>query len=74
MYGEGLVLLTIAHYIVGTDRSPQDLGTVALFGLWLLAPYVGYLFAVYWLSTRMTGHAAIRERDGQIEVRMERLT
>lgn len=43
----------IAHYIVGTDRSPQDLRTTALFGLWSLVPYAIYLFAVYWLSTRM---------------------
>lgn len=43
----------IAHYIVGTERSAQDLRTTALFGLWSLAPYAVYLFTVYWLSIRL---------------------
>lgn len=43
----------IAHYIVGTERSPRDLQATALFWLWSLAPYAVYLFAVYWPSTRM---------------------
>lgn len=43
----------IAHYIVGTGRSPADLRTTALFGLWSLVPYAIYLLAVYWFSTRL---------------------
>lgn len=42
----------IAHYIVGTERSPADLRTTALFGLWSLIPYALYLLIVYWLSVR----------------------
>ena len=44
----------IAHYIVGTERSAQDLRTTALFGLWSLVPYAVYLLAVYWLSPRFS--------------------
>ena len=44
----------IAHYIVGSERSPADLRTTALFGLWSLIPYAVYLIAVYWLSVRTT--------------------
>ncbi len=42
----------IAHYIVGTERSADDLRVTALFGLWSLVPYAVYLLAVYWLSPR----------------------
>ncbi len=42
----------IAHYIVGSERSPADLRTTALFGLWSLIPYALYLLIVYWLSVR----------------------
>lgn len=42
----------IAHYIVGSERSPADLRTTALFGLWSLIPYALYLIIVYTLSTR----------------------
>ena len=42
----------IAHYIVGSERTPGDLRTTALFGLWSLIPYAIYLFIVYWLSVR----------------------
>ncbi|MDR3452286.1 MAG: GlpM family protein [Rhodoferax sp.] len=44
----------IAHYIIGTERSAQDLRMTALFGLWSLVPYAIYLLAVYWLSVRLT--------------------
>ena len=44
----------IAHFIVGTERSVEDLRTTALFGLWSLVPYAVYLLAVYWLSARFT--------------------
>jgi membrane protein GlpM len=43
----------IAHFIVGTERSPADLRTTALFGLWSLAPYAIYLAVVWWLSVRL---------------------
>ncbi len=42
----------IAHYIVGTERSVEDLRTTALFGMWSLVPYAAYLLVVYWLSLR----------------------
>ncbi|MEF9995092.1 MAG: GlpM family protein [Burkholderiaceae bacterium] len=42
----------IAHAIVGAERSPAELRTTALFGLWSLIPYAVYLLAVFWLSTR----------------------
>ncbi|WP_305073748.1 GlpM family protein [Propionivibrio sp.] len=42
----------IAHYIVGSERTPADLRTTALFGLWSLLPYALYLLIVYWLSVR----------------------
>jgi membrane protein GlpM len=40
----------IAHYIVGSERSAEDLRTTALFGLWALLPYALYLLAVYGLA------------------------
>ncbi len=43
----------IAHYIVGSERSPTDLRTTALFGRWSLVPYAIYLLSVYWFSTRL---------------------
>ena len=42
----------IAHYIVGSERSAQDLRITALFGMWSLMPYAAYLLAVYWMSAR----------------------
>ena len=42
----------IAHYIVGSQRSGADLQKTALFGLWSLFPYAGYLVAVYFGSVR----------------------
>jgi membrane protein GlpM len=44
----------ISHYIVGTERSAQDLRTTALFGLWSLLPYAAYLFTVFQCSVRYT--------------------
>lgn len=44
----------IAHYIVGSTRSAEDLRATALFGLVSLIPYALYLLAVYLLCTRMT--------------------
>jgi membrane protein GlpM len=43
----------IAHYMVGTERSASDLQATALFGVWAMAPYLVYLLAVYYLSTRL---------------------
>lgn len=42
----------IAHYIVGTERSPADLRSTALFGLFSLLPYAVYLALVFVLSVR----------------------
>jgi len=42
----------IAHYIVGTERSMEDLRITALFGLYSLIPYAAYLIAVYYFSYR----------------------
>ncbi|MCL7714241.1 GlpM family protein [Stenotrophomonas mori] len=42
----------IAHYIVGSERSGGDLQKTALFGLWSLFPYAGYLAVVYVGSVR----------------------
>lgn len=57
VYLAGLVPLfptfaLIAHVIVGSERSAADLQRTALFGLWSLVPYAGYLGAVYFGSTR----------------------
>jgi membrane protein GlpM len=43
----------IAHYIVGSERSPADLRDTALFGMWAIVPYLFYLAAVYVLCTRL---------------------
>ncbi|WP_326541015.1 GlpM family protein [Pseudorhodoferax sp.] len=43
----------IAHYIIGSERSAQDLRATALFGLASLLPYAVYLGVVYWLAVRM---------------------
>ncbi|HIF9058766.1 TPA: GlpM family protein [Photobacterium damselae] len=42
----------IAHFIVGSERGIEELRTTALFGLYSLIPYAGYLLAVYILSAR----------------------
>ena len=42
----------IAHYVVGTERTPVDLRATALFGLWSLMPYAVYLAIVYHLCVR----------------------
>ncbi|EHH1226691.1 GlpM family protein [Vibrio vulnificus] len=44
----------IAHFIVGTERSMEDLRQTALFGLWSLLPYAAYLAAVYYFSYRFS--------------------
>lgn len=42
----------IAHFIVGTERGVEALRATALFGLYSLIPYAGYLLAVYLFSAR----------------------
>lgn len=37
----------IAHYIVGTERSLEDLRTTILFGIWAVFPYMAYLVSLY---------------------------
>jgi membrane protein GlpM len=49
----------IAHFIVGADRGAVALRTTALFGLWSMIPYAVYLFAVYWLSIRLSLTSAL---------------
>ncbi|EGR1512457.1 GlpM family protein [Vibrio vulnificus] len=44
----------IAHFIVGSERSMEDLRQTALFGLWSLLPYAAYLVAVYYFSYRFS--------------------
>ncbi|TFH93303.1 GlpM family protein [Vibrio ouci] len=44
----------IAHYVVGTERSMEALRETALFGLYSLLPYAGYLLAVYYFSYRFS--------------------
>ncbi|MBE3651424.1 GlpM family protein [Vibrio navarrensis] len=44
----------IAHFIIGSERSMEDLRQAALFGLWSLLPYAAYLLAVYYLSYRFS--------------------
>ncbi|MCG9575129.1 GlpM family protein [Vibrio tubiashii] len=40
----------IAHYVVGSERSMEDLRVTALFGLYSLLPYASYLLAFYYFS------------------------
>ncbi|MCG3721413.1 GlpM family protein [Vibrio cincinnatiensis] len=40
----------IAHYIVGTERTMEELRIAVLFGLYSLIPYAAYLLAVYYFS------------------------
>ncbi|EJL6398874.1 GlpM family protein [Vibrio navarrensis] len=44
----------ITHFIIGSERSMEDLRQTALFGLWSLLPYAAYLLAVYYLSYRFS--------------------
>ncbi|HAS6171761.1 TPA: hypothetical protein I7149_17225 [Vibrio vulnificus] len=44
----------IAHFIVGSERSMEELRQTALFGLWSLLPYAAYLTAVYYFSYRFS--------------------
>jgi len=57
-YVAGLVPLfptfaLIAHYIIGSERTPADLRATALFGLASLLPYAVYLVVVYALALRL---------------------
>ncbi|WP_075989555.1 GlpM family protein [Vibrio fluvialis] len=40
----------IAHYIVGSERTMEELRVTALFGLYSLIPYAAYLLSVYYFS------------------------
>lgn len=44
----------IAHYIIGRERTMEELRITALFGLYSLIPYAAYLLAVYYLSYRFS--------------------
>ncbi len=43
----------ISHYIVGVERSRDDLKATIAFGLWALLPYAVYLIAAYILVDKM---------------------
>lgn len=49
----------IAHYIVGKERSLEDLKTTILFGMWSIIPYVVYLMALYLLVDRLRLEASL---------------
>ncbi|RWU22409.1 hypothetical protein DM813_14630 [Pseudomonas alkylphenolica] len=49
----------IAHYIVGKERSLEDLKTTILFGMWSIIPYVVYLIALYLLVDRLRLEASL---------------
>ena len=44
----------ISHYIVGVERSREDLKATIAFGLWALLPYAVYLIAAYFLVDKMS--------------------
>lgn len=49
----------IAHYIVGKERSLEDLKTTILFGMWSIIPYLVYLMALYLLVDRLRLEASL---------------
>lgn len=49
----------IAHYTVGIERSPAELKTMVIFGMWCSLPYYVYLLSVYFLIDRMNLAAAL---------------
>ena len=49
----------IAHYIVGKERSLDDLKTTIVFGMWSIIPYFVYLAALYVLVDRMRLEASL---------------
>ncbi|GLX88007.1 membrane protein [Pseudomonas weihenstephanensis] len=49
----------IAHYIVGKERSLDDLKTTIVFGMWSIIPYFVYLAALYLLVDRMRLEASL---------------
>ena len=44
----------IAHILVYTHFGSEELKQTALFGMFSLIPYLGYLLSVYFLSTRVS--------------------
>jgi membrane protein GlpM len=49
----------IAHYIVGKDRSVDDLKTTIVFGMWSIIPYFVYLATLYVMVDRMRLEASL---------------
>ncbi|MGV8888710.1 MAG: GlpM family protein [Pseudomonas sp.] len=49
----------IAHYIVGKGRSPEDLKTTIVFGMWSIIPYFIYLATLYVIVDRMRLEASL---------------
>ena len=49
----------IAHYIVGTGRSIEDLKTTIVFGMWSIIPYFVYLATLYVMVDRLRLEASL---------------
>jgi membrane protein GlpM len=49
----------IAHYIVGKERSIEDLKTTIVFGMWSIVPYFVYLATLYVMVDRMRLEASL---------------
>lgn len=49
----------IAHYIVGKDRSLDDLKTTIVFGMWSIIPYFIYLATLYVMVDRLRLEASL---------------
>lgn len=49
----------IAHYIVGKDRSVDDLKTTIVFGMWSIIPYFVYLATLYVMVDRIRLEASL---------------
>lgn len=49
----------IAHYIVGTGRSVDNLKTTIVFGMWSIIPYFIYLATLYVMVDRMRLEASL---------------
>jgi membrane protein GlpM len=49
----------IAHYIVGKDRSIDDLKTTIVFGMWSIIPYFVYLATLYVMVDRLRLEASL---------------
>ncbi|WP_419771267.1 MAG: GlpM family protein [Candidatus Marinarcus sp.] len=44
----------IAHTIVGLEKGQNELKVTALFGIFSVVPYLGYLISVYFFANKVT--------------------